>query len=536
MPPIVSVLFLHAAEERELKIAKLPFTIGRRTDKDLVIPDPRVSREHAEIRFEKGAFFLIDLNSKLGTFVNGQRIVQHQLVRDDVVTFASGTGVKLIFDPSGNSAEAAQAREFLSQISNQQTGDRTSELEKLAMFMEAARALNTAGAFDEILLALIATTIKLTRAGRGFIFIRHEDGSLKLAAACTAEGERLFSDETISHSLLEDAAKGASEFLITDTSMLSNVQGRDSIVRHDLRAVLAIPLRHAHAASGEPTIGVLYLDSHFVTGALTAIGHDILAMIAREAAALVESTRLAQAEEASKQQQKELSIAAAIQQRLMNLSIPDLVYGRVNAKSLACTQIGGDFFDVVCGENEVTVVLADVSGKGVSAAILASILQGLIYAQVSAARPLAEIVSSANRFLCERVQGHKYATMVMARLTSNGDFEYVNCGHVAPLKVSNGVVEKLTEANLPVGLFEGAEFSSGRGKLAPGDRILLLSDGVTEAENADGDFFDSKLEAAVRVPGESCVDGILVAVREHCCGVPLNDDCTLLELAYQKPE
>ena len=534
------LLFVHGAEQRQIPLTSLPFTIGRKTGKDLEIPDPRVSRDHAEIISEDGIYYVVDTGSKLGTFVNKDRIQKHKLFKNDRIEFGVGVGASLVFDPVATD-QSIIAREFLSQLSGIGIQEKTSDLEKLALFLEAARKLNTTGALDEILITLISTTLKLTGAERGFVFLRQVDGSLKLAAACTSKGERLFSDETISHSILAEAAESASEFMVTDTTQVTGLAGRQSIVAHDLRMVVAIPLRKAHgvqATKDATVLGVLYLDSRFVSNSISGVSHDILGVIAREAAGLVESAHLAQVEEEGRRYQQELNIAATIQQRLMTVQIPELNFATLSAKNLPCRDIGGDFFDVVNNEDGITLVVTDVSGKGISAAILASILQGMIYSQLLAKVQLTEIVSAVNQFLCERVMGEKYATVVILRLTPTGDVEYVNCGHVPPLAVQGGKAVRMQSGSLPVGLISDATYQCGTMKLSAGDRIVLVTDGVTEAEDPEGEFFgDERLElAAVAVEGP-CFDHIFSAIRKFCGDRPLNDDCTLLELVYRgKPK
>jgi serine phosphatase RsbU (regulator of sigma subunit) len=145
-------------------------------------------------------------------------------------------------------------------------------------------------------------------------------------------------------------------------------------------------------------------------------------------------------------------------------------------------------------------------------------------------------MASANRFLCQRILGEKYATVVILHITPNGEVSYVNCGHVQPLVVKNGKATRIVSSNLPVGLLADAQYEGSSFKLEPGDRVVLVTDGVTEAENAEGDFFgDERLEhAAVAVNGP-CFDHIFAAVRTYCGEVPLNDDCTVLELVYRGP-
>jgi serine phosphatase RsbU (regulator of sigma subunit) len=502
-----------------------------------VIPDPRVSREHAHIVAENGEFFVVDQGSKHGTFVNGERVDRRKLVRNDRLEFGARDIAYLIFHPLH--ATSNTAREFLSQISGIQIAPEASDLEKLTLFLEAARKLNTIGVLDEILVTLIDATLRLTRAERGFIFLRDAEGNLSLAAGRNLKGEPLLDDKTISRSVLEEAFASNSEYLVTDTSQMLDMKERQSIVAFDLRTVICMPLRKPQVQAtrqelqpaNTEVMGALYVDSRFAARDITSVSHDILRAIATEAAQLIENARLVQAEEAGRRYQQELSIAASIQQGLMAVTIPEVPFARLSGRNLSCKEIGGDFFDAVSTPNGLAVVLADVSGKGVSAALLASILQGMVYSHLIAGMPLTEIVTALNRFFTKKHIGSKYATMIIARLRHDGELEYVNCGHVPPVWICKQEVLRPSHGNLPVGLLADATYESDRCQMKPGDRLILVTDGVTEAENARGDMFDSdRLEA---VAGKSMsMDDIFAAVADFCGGTPLNDDCTVIELVY----
>src|SRR5258707_6641682 len=530
------VIYVQGNEQQTLSLNHTPYTVGRKVDRDLVIPDPRVSREHAHIVAENGEFFVVDQGSKHGTFVNGERVDRRKLVRNDRLEFGARDIAYLIFHPLHTTSNTA--REFLSQISGIQIAPEASDLEKLTLFMEAARKLNTIGVLDEILVTLLDATLKLTRAERGYIFLRDLEGTLTLAAGRNSKGEPLLDDKTISRSVLEGALTANSEYLVTDTSQMLDVKERQSIVAFDLRTVICMPLRkplvqttRADQPAGGEVMGALYVDSRFASRDISSVSHDILRAIATEAAQLVENARLVQAEEAGRRYQQELSIAASIQQRLLPVTLPDVPFARVNGRNLSCKEIGGDFFEAASTPAGLAVVLADVSGKGVSAALLASILQGMVYSHLIAGMPLTDIVTALNRFFTKKHIGSKYATMIIARLRNDGDLEYVNCGHVPPVWICKDEVLRPGHGNLPVGLLADAVYESDQCHMQPGDRLILLTDGVTEAQNARGDMFDSdRLET---VAGKSAsMDDIFAAVADFCGGTPLNDDCTVIELVY----
>jgi serine phosphatase RsbU (regulator of sigma subunit) len=304
------------------------------------------------------------------------------------------------------------------------------------------------------------------------------------------------------------------------------------MVQQSIRMVYCIPLRKRAAGADiheKDILGVLYLDSRLQPGKLSQVDNDLLDTIATEAAALVENAFLAHAEEASRRYREELNIAAAIQQGLMEFAIPNLPYAKVHARSVACKDVGGDFYDVIATPDGLYIVIADISGKGVSAAILASTLQGLLYGLLLAGQPLAEIADVANRYICEK-NVQKYATMILVKLGPEGTFEYVNCGHVQPLLANRAGVRRLENANMVVGLIEEATYESERLQLKAGDRIVLATDGVTEAEGRDGEFFgEGRLEVAVE---GAPIEGVLAQVETFMAGTPPNDDFTMLEVLY----
>jgi phosphoserine phosphatase RsbU/P len=534
-----TLVFVQGNEQRIINLDHSPFSVGRKVDKDLVIADPRVSRDHAIIVSENGQFSVFDQGSKHGTFVNGEKVERKVLERNDRLEFGVREAAYVIFNPQHTTTNSA--REFLSQISGMHISGETTDLEKLVIFLEAARKLNTVGVLDEILMTLLEGTLKLTRAERAYVFLKNEQGLLRLAAGRNAKGEPLLEDTTISHSILDDAMRSNSEFVLTDTSRSVDLVGRNSIVAYDLRTVICVPLRKpqvqttrgekgsAPATSGE-AMGALYVDSRFASRDLSSVSQDILHAIATEAASLIENARLVQTEESAKRYQQELAIAATIQQRLMAVTIPEVPFARLGGRNLSCKEIGGDFFDAVNTSEGLAVVLADVSGKGVSAAILASTLQGMIYSHLTSGMQLAEIVTAVNLYFTHKHIGEKYATLILARIRGDGELEYVNCGHIPPLIVSGDQVERPADSNLPVGLLPSAEYKSARVALKSGDRLILVTDGVTEAQDPGGEFFeDARLEVAAKA---GTLDDIFAAISSFCSGTPLGDDCTVVELLY----
>jgi serine phosphatase RsbU (regulator of sigma subunit) len=531
------LLLVKDGKQQTLSLESLPLSIGRRATNTVVLKNPHVSREHAIIIQEVNEYVLVDKGSKHGTYVNGERIQRKRLEPNDRLEFGVPAAGVLIFSPD---KPTSTTREFLNQVTALPGQAPKSDLEMLTFFLEAARKLNTAGVLKDVLLTLIDTTIKLTHAERGFVFLLGADGELRLAAGQDAQGVALTDDSTISRSLLEEAAHSTSEFLVQDALRSSQFTQRSSIIANELRTIICIPLRKSRlrekkagpANAAEECAGVLYLDSRVASTAVSTTNNDVLRAIATEAASLLENAKLVQAEEESRKVQQELNIASSIQQRLMAVTIPEPGFATVRARSIPCKEIGGDFFDVVMTGEGLAVIVADVCGKGISAAILASILQGMIYSQLSNSVPLSEIMKATNIYLCQKNLDGKFATVVMARLNREGALEYVNCGHVSPILVRSTGIDRMEDANVPVGLMADASYSSTQVKLQPGDRVVLFSDGITEAQNAKGEFYgDDRLHTSAR--SHSPVETILQSVIQFCAEAAFEDDCTVVDLVYK---
>jgi sigma-B regulation protein RsbU (phosphoserine phosphatase) len=534
--PMVLVV-MEGTERRNVVLDHFPFTVGRRTDRDLVLTDPRVSREHAVLMRENDGIYLEDQNSRQGTFVNGERTKRHKLARNDRMEFGVQGASCVLFNPDKQSSAAQQ---FISQYSSwKPSSGAGTDFEMLNVFLEAARKLNSTGVLEDVLHTLLEASLRLTKAERGFVFLRDPMGELKMAAGRDKSGEVIIDDSTISKSVLRDAARSASEFLVTDTSESEQLSNRESVVAQNLKSIICIPLRKTNiqektveeSKTGGPELqGILYLDSHFLSGKLSSVNQDILRTIASGAATLVENAALVQSEEAARRVQQEMAIAAEIQQGLMTVIVPEVPYAKVNAASYPCKDIGGDFFDLVYTSKCLSLVVADVSGKGVAAAVVASTLQGMFYSHLSEDSSLPEMIGTVNRFLFEKIGGQKYATVVIARLYPDGQLELINCGHVPPIIVSGDTATRVDHGNLPVGLIPGAKYTAAMHQLKPGDRLVVVTDGVTEAEDAAGEFFGSdRLD-------QSCLKGfagIEQAVTLFRGETPLSDDCTLTELTYR---
>jgi sigma-B regulation protein RsbU (phosphoserine phosphatase) len=255
---------------------------------------------------------------------------------------------------------------------------------------------------------------------------------------------------------------------------------------------------------------------------------------------VLENARLLEEERAKQHLEEELRLARTIQQSLLPGTLPGTGWIRASASSVASHQVGGDYFDVT----QVTprcwsVVLADVSGKGVGSALLASLLQGALITATDLSTALGRRLERLNRFLLDRTGGEKYATVFYCLIEDSGKLSYVNAAHCRPLVVQpDGAWRAIEATSMPVGLMEGAEFPVAEQQLASGDKLVIYSDGVTEAQNVAGEFFGKKrLRELVTAHAAGTCAAMHAAIQEAVAafteGAPQSDDITVLVLEYR---
>jgi serine phosphatase RsbU (regulator of sigma subunit) len=516
--------------QRIVPIDMLPFGLGRSEECSLVFAHPQVSREHALIEWDGSRYTLRDQDSRHGTFVNGARITRATLRAGDSIMLGSRQSVLVFEEGDGDGSQTLLAQ--LSRSWSNSAGD--SDLEKLSLFLQAAQSLSSIEASQEVLCTMLEYSIRLTGAERGFVFLGESGERFRLECGRDRDGNEIAGEPAISRSVVRDAARSQDDFILTDITDDIAAE-RQSIVANAIRSVIAIPLR----AQGSPSLlGLLYLDSQRRNRDFTRVGKEILHAIARQAATLLENLRLIEMERQSALLRKELEIAAAIQSQIIPQKLPELAYVRFSARTIPCTGVGGDFYDVIPLADGFAGIVADVSGKGVPAALLASMVQGMFQAQMSLGAnrgiTLVESIASLNAFVCSRTPSEKYVTLAALRYVQSGsnaaEIEVVNAGHVPPVIVrANGDVEILGDGDMPVGLFGFAQYHVVHVTLSIGDRIVLLTDGITEAEAGDGDQFGMERLEKPMLEADP-VAALLSAVDMFCKGSPAQDDRTILAI------
>jgi sigma-B regulation protein RsbU (phosphoserine phosphatase) len=230
----------------------------------------------------------------------------------------------------------------------------------------------------------------------------------------------------------------------------------------------------------------------------------------------------------------ELNFALEVQQALFPKQFPAEAGLEFSAVCVPAGGIGGDYYDVLKRpDGRLAFVVADISGKGISAAILMSNVHAVLRTLFDAGHPAGELCSQLNRHLYRVTEGTKFATAFYAEWNEpNRCLTYVNAGHPAPILLGSLSDHLLQAGGPPLGIFPDIEFQTGRLLLQPGDMIVLYSDGITDAgENSGREFGEARLEATVKEhreePLEEIQQHVLKTVRDWS-GEEVEDDMTLL--------
>ena len=542
-------------QRKKVPVDPIPFLIGRQPENHLILRDSRVSRAHARIVVENGAYVLEDNGSRHGTFVNGKRIQRKTLENTDRVEFGAQDSYQLLFALDG-----AELKRMMEQLG---AGEQAavpvgvgSNLAKLRAILDLARTLQSSFSIDEVLVSVVDTALTITGAERGFLLLRASpEAALETRVARNRRGQNLReADLRVPREVIRRALEHRRELLSMNFDPLGADETRpqNSIVDLELRSVICVPLVRIRAgqsnatsvmATGNETVGVLYMDSRLMTADLAGGNRELLQTLAIEASTVLENARLLQEEQSKHQLEEELRLARTIQQSLLPRSLPADGWLRASGSSLASHEVGGDYYDVMrVGSHCWSAVVADVSGKGVSSALLASLLQGALLTVMERPEALGHRMERLNRFLLDRTGGEKYATVFYSLLHEDGRMYYVNAAHCPPILVrANGERSELEASGMPVGLMETAEFPVMEQRLGIGDKIVIYSDGVTEAQNLERGFFGKKrLRALVEAhASDSCAaihDAIQDAVAAFTEGAAQSDDITLVVLEFRGAE
>ena len=298
-----------------------------------------------------------------------------------------------------------------------------------------------------------------------------------------------------------------------------------------LGIAILVPMSIQDETKGILAIGPKISDTDFNEADI-----EFLKTLGNQAMASLENARLFQEALEKQRMEEELHIARSIQQGLLPSELPKLFNYDVAALNIPSREIGGDYFDVIpIVDNVYGITIADVSGKGAGAALLMSNLQASLHALISGDIQISEIVARINNLIFQNTALDKFITFFYGQLdTTKNRFTYCNAGHNPPYKVSrNGKIEELSAGGLILGMMANVDYETASIDLYPGDRIVMYTDGITEAMNGQGEEFGEERLKRILIDGPSLtsqeiLDHIVSEVNRFTEGMPQADDITMV--------
>ena len=530
-----------------VELRKASLSIGRSPDNDLAYPeDPWLSRYHLCFERHQSDWFVKDCASRNGTVVNSNGLKQPHRLRPGDRIYAGHLTIQV---KEGSARPSKKVVSFVPPTDEKSTGEATiiTSLDRLlgragkAAQAQSDASLSTARAVSALIRAgqelaghqplpelfpsILNLALSAVEAKRGVI-LTLDNGELVVRAS---QGEGF----SISTAVRDRVIREKCSLVISDAQLDDALGKQKSIVLQRVRSMMAVPLQ-----TRDRVIGLLYVDNGAIVRPFSREDLDLLTVMANVAAIRIEHARLATIEQAEKLMESELAQASEIQQSLLPPEAPVLNGYDVAGYNLPCRTVGGDYYDFLrYKDGRLGLVVGDVAGKGLPAALLMSSLQARVQMLMETTPDPAAAVSVLNRNLSERALLGKFITLFYGLLdTASGKLQYCNAGHNHPILLhGNGDVEELPGSNLVLGIKPGADYEAREVQLAPGDILAMFSDGVTEACTPTGQEFgqDGLTNFLLAHKPESSAE-IVNALADHVRGwsgkTAFSDDFTIVLL------
>jgi sigma-B regulation protein RsbU (phosphoserine phosphatase) len=510
-----------------VELHKSPLTLGRSVDNDLAYPhDPWLSRYHLCLEQREKTWWIRDCESRNGTVLNSTGIKEARPIKagDKVLAGHLTLEVRdrpseiqrpvISFIPKEEGDRSTSEATFFTSLDKVlgKTGEPHPAREAsvatrmVSALIRAGRELVTHQPLEQLFETILELSLSAVEAKRGVI-LTLEEGELHVRAS---KGDGFAISTLVRDQVLRDKRS----LLISDAMRHDALSKQESIVLSRVRSMMAAPLQ-----AGDHVIGIIYVDNGVILRPFSQDDLDLLTVMANVAAIRIENARLAEVEQSEKIMEADLSQASEIQRSLLPTEPPAYDGWELAGLNLPCRTVGGDYFDFIpYQDGRLAVVVGDVSGKGLPAALLMSSLQARVQMLRETNPSPGRAVGTLNRSLTERCPLGKFITFFYALLDpTSGTLEYSNAGHNYPLLMRNdGTVETLSGNGLVMGLFSAVHYEVKKTKLAPGDMLVLYSDGVTEAaDSADIEFGEKGLAEFLAARKSVRCEDIVNQLVEH---------------------
>jgi sigma-B regulation protein RsbU (phosphoserine phosphatase) len=514
--------------------------VGRSSKADLVLSDRFLSRQHARFFRDGDAWVVEDLGSRNTTLLNGRplatpaRLSTGDLVKlSETVISVEGFDATSSRPKSDSSSKTSSSDTIVLRSASEllATAERESA-GRLKMLNEVHRALAASLSLDELLEAVLDRTFVHLGPEEAVIYLRKPHGGLERAASRRLPSAR--GDFFFSRSLEHEVAEKGQVALVLDAQTDERFAAAESILSSGVRSLIAAPLIDSAGSQG-----MIVLSSRVHVRRFSEQDMELLAALGSVAALRLRNLSLAEEGARRRELEKEMALARQIQLTLLPEKLPEIPGYSLFAANDASRAVSGDFYEFQGRDegDEQVIVIADVSGKGMAASLLAASFDALLMGPIEVGQPTDEICSKVSRRLFKKSPPERYVTAFIAALDpGSGRLSYTNAGHNPGLLFrADGSVQRLEANGTPLGLFPLVEYERVETTLAAGELLLLYTDGITEANNPQGEEFGlDRLQNVVarytREPLVAVAVAIETAVEVFADGTPFGDDRTMVLL------
>jgi sigma-B regulation protein RsbU (phosphoserine phosphatase) len=405
--------------------------------------------------------------------------------------------------------------------------------DRLTLILQLTQAFNSSLDLDEVLDRVMDEVITAVHAERGFVMLREADGRLTFRTARGMDQNTIEEPRfQVSRSVVESVARDGEPILTNDAMNDSRFSGRESVMILGLRSILCAPLKVK-----DKIIGAIYVDNRLQAGIFTHDDLDLLSAIASSAAIAVENARLYQVALEKGRMDRELEMARRVQSSLLPAETPQLPGWTFAARWQPAHEVAGDYYDFTpCVKGNTGLVIADVTDKGMAAALFMALTRSAIRANVCQAVSPMEGIAGANRLVCAESTRGLFVTLFFGLLDpATGEVTYVNAGHNPPLfyRAVENDLSLLKTTGLPLGIDTEAVYAQRTIRMQPGDFLVLYTDGITEAfDEHEAEFGMQRLQQVVyevrNAPVEEIQSKILRTVNEFIQNTAPSDDITVM--------
>jgi len=539
--------------------------LGRLPGCDIVLDSGSVSREHARIQRVDNKFYIEDLQSRNGTYINGSQIRERHLLNDrDRITLCD---VVMVFndDPANNKTVGSRGTVPLLETTAMMVDDDESDgnnstvmtrldissgssslrLEvnphaKLKALMEISRNLGRAVALNDVLPKVLDSLLMIfPQADRGVMVLRDATTGKLIPKALKHRRPELLDTVRISRTIVQGVMASKEAILSADASSDARFNASESIVDFHIRSVMCAPLIDSQGA----VTGVIQIDTFDQRNRFSRDDLEVLASVACQAAIAVENAELHEMAIRDQKRSRELEVAHAVLRGFLPSSSPRIKGYDFFHFYEPANELGGDYYDYIpLPGRRLAIVVADVSGKGIPASLLMARLSADVrYCLASEPSP-AEAVAQLNRVFFSANWEDRFVTLVLAVLDPlRHELTLVDAGHPpAYLQHAGKVIQAVDEANsrLPLGVMENAEYVQVSHSLDAGDRLVLYTDGISEAMNEKNELYGLQRlheQTTVPCPGVAAYgQSILGNVKEFVGKQAQSDDMCLVCLGREK--